>query len=91
MEARTYNNRRRQSSVRLRLRSQAYDTQPASSGFSPAMLQRKVADGTCIIENLSLNDNPRSEVRNMFNTILYVMTILPGLDNTIMIIRVITS
>ena len=27
----------------------------------------------------------------MFDTILYVMTILPGLDNTIMMIRVITS
>ena len=43
------------------------------------------------IENLYLNDTPRSEVHNMFDTILYVMTILPGLDNTIMIIRVITS
>ena len=43
------------------------------------------------IESLSLNDTPRSEVHNMFDTILYVMNILPGLDNTIMIIRVITS
>ena len=43
------------------------------------------------IENLSLNDTPRSEVHNMFDTILYVMTILPRLDNTIMMIRVITS
>ena len=43
------------------------------------------------IENFSLNDTPRSEVHNMFDTILYVMNILPGLDNTIMIIRVITS
>ena len=39
------------------------------------------------IENLSLNDTPRSEVHNMSDTILYVMTILPGLDNTIMMIR----
>ena len=31
------------------------------------------------------------EVHNMFDTILYMITILPGLDNTIMIIRVITS
>ena len=43
------------------------------------------------IENLSLNDTPCSEVHTMFDTLLYVMTILPGLDNTIMIIRVITS
>ena len=43
------------------------------------------------IENLSLNDTPRSEVHNMFYTILYVMTILPRLDNTIMMIRLITS
>ena len=43
------------------------------------------------IENLSLNDTPRSEVHNMFDTILYVMTILPELGNTIVIIRVITS
>ena len=43
------------------------------------------------IENLSLNDTPRSEVHNMFDVILYVMTILLGLDNTIMMIRLITS
>ena len=43
------------------------------------------------IENLSLNDTPRSDVHNMFDTILYVMSILPGLDYTIMIIRLITS
>ena len=43
------------------------------------------------IENLSLNDTPRSEVHNMFDTILYVMTILPGLNNTIMMIGLITS
>ena len=29
------------------------------------------------IENLSLNDTPRSEVHDMFDTILYVMTISP--------------
>ena len=43
------------------------------------------------IENLSINDTPRSEVHNMLDTILYVMTILPGLDNTIMMIRLISS
>ena len=43
------------------------------------------------IENLSLNDTRRSEVHIMFDTILYMMTILPGLDNTMMIIRLITS
>ena len=36
------------------------------------------------IENLSLNDIPRSGVHYIFDTILYVMTVLPGLDNTIM-------
>ena len=43
------------------------------------------------IENLPLNDTPRSEVHNMFDTILYVMTIVPGLDKTIMMVEVITS
>ena len=43
------------------------------------------------IENLSLNDTPRSEVHNMFDTILYVIAILLGLDTTIMMIRLITS
>ena len=43
------------------------------------------------IENLSLNDTPRSEVHNMFDTILHVITILLGLDTTIMMIRLITS
>ena len=53
----------------------------------------KLANSTELtyIENLSLHDTLRSEVHNMFDTIFYVMTILPGLNCTVMMIRLITS
>ena len=43
------------------------------------------------IENLFLNDTPRSEVHDIFHNSVYVMTIFPELNNKLMMIRLITS
>ena len=52
MEARTYNNRRRQSSVRLRMTRNLRHLDLAQLWF-----KEKVADGTCIIEKVDSKEN----------------------------------